>query len=92
MHFIDVELHLGQGDVCPVDRRIVVSSCLKKLDKLDFADITGARRPQRDVIIALEITYRLERVGVDEFLLLVILPPLRRSALTDLNHLWMGKY
>jgi len=43
--------------------------------------LKGARRPQRDVIIALGITYRLERIEVDEILLLAGLPPLGRSAL-----------
>lgn len=32
--------------------------------------LKGARRPQRDVIIALGFAYRLERVEVDEILLL----------------------
>jgi hypothetical protein len=45
--------------------------------------LKGARRPQRDVIIALGITYRLERVEVDEILLLADLPPLGRSALRE---------
>jgi hypothetical protein len=43
--------------------------------------LKGARRPKRDVIIALGFTYRLERVEVDEILLLAGLPPLGRSAL-----------
>ena len=43
--------------------------------------LKGARRPQRDVIIALGITYRLDRVEVDEILLSAGLPPLGRSAL-----------
>ena len=42
-----------------------------------------ARRPHRDVIIVLGITYRLERVEVDELLLLAGLPPLGRSALRE---------
>jgi hypothetical protein len=45
--------------------------------------LKGARRPQRDVIIALGFTYRLERVEVDEILLLAGLPPLGRSALRE---------
>jgi transcriptional regulator with XRE-family HTH domain len=45
--------------------------------------LKGARRPQRDVIIALGITYRLERIEVDEILLLAGLPPLGRSALRE---------
>ena len=43
--------------------------------------LKGERRPQRDVIIALGFTYRLERVEVDEILVLAGLPPLGRSAL-----------
>ena len=45
--------------------------------------LKGARCPQRDVIIVLGITYRLERVEVDEILLLAGLPPLGRSALRE---------
>ncbi len=37
--------------------------------------LKGARRPQRDVIIALGIAYRLQRVELDEILLLAGLPP-----------------
>jgi len=43
--------------------------------------LKGGRRPQRDVIIALAFTYRLELIEVDEILLLAGLPPLGRSAL-----------
>jgi hypothetical protein len=43
--------------------------------------LKGALCPQRYVIIALGFTYRLERVEVDEIMLLAGLPPLRRSAL-----------
>jgi transcriptional regulator with XRE-family HTH domain len=45
--------------------------------------LRGARRPQRDVIIALGFAYTLERIEVDEILLLVNLPPLGRSALRE---------
>lgn len=45
--------------------------------------LKGARRPQRDVIIALGITYRLARVEVDEILLLAGWPPLGCSALRE---------
>ena len=48
--------------------------------------LKGARRPQRDVIISLGITYRLARVEVDEILLLAGLPPLGRSALREYRH------
>jgi len=43
--------------------------------------LKGARKPQRDVLIALGFTYGLERVEVDELLLLAGYPPLGRSAL-----------
>ena len=43
--------------------------------------LKGARRPQRDVFIALGFTYRLDREEVDEILLLAGLPPLGRSVL-----------
>lgn len=50
--------------------------------------LQGARRPPRDVIIALGFTYRLERTEVDEILLLAGLPPLGRSALKEYrNHI-----
>jgi Helix-turn-helix domain len=43
--------------------------------------LKGMRRPQRDVIIALGFTYCMERVEVDEILLLAGYPPLGRSSL-----------
>ena len=43
--------------------------------------LKGVRRPQRDVIIALGFAYGLERVEVDEILLLADFPPLGRSSL-----------
>jgi hypothetical protein len=45
--------------------------------------LKGARRPQRDVIIALGFAYRLARVEVDEILLLAGLPPIGRSVLRE---------
>ena len=42
--------------------------------------LKGARRPHRDVLIALGFAYRLERWEVDEILLLAGLPPIGRSA------------
>ena len=54
--------------------------------------LKGARRPHRDVIISLGFTYRLERVEVDEILLLAGLPPLGRSALREYRqHLQSGR-
>ena len=43
--------------------------------------LKGARRPQRDVFIALGFAYRMDREEVDEILLLAGLPPLGRSVL-----------
>src|SRR5512144_96841 len=43
--------------------------------------LKGARRPRRDIIIALGYAYGLERVEVDEILILAGLPPIGRSVL-----------
>jgi transcriptional regulator with XRE-family HTH domain len=43
--------------------------------------LKGTRRPKRDVIIALGYAYNLERMEVDEILLLAGLPPIGRSVL-----------
>jgi transcriptional regulator with XRE-family HTH domain len=45
--------------------------------------LKGARRPHRDVLIALGFAYRLDRLEVDEILILAGLPPLGRSALRE---------
>jgi transcriptional regulator with XRE-family HTH domain len=45
--------------------------------------LKGARRPQRDVIIAMGFAYSLERIEVDEILLLANLPPIGRSVLRE---------
>jgi transcriptional regulator with XRE-family HTH domain len=45
--------------------------------------LKGIRRPRRDVVIALGFTYGLERVEVDEILLLAGLPPLGRNVLRE---------
>jgi transcriptional regulator with XRE-family HTH domain len=45
--------------------------------------LKGARRPQRDVIIALGFAYNLNRVEVDELLLLAGFPPIGRSVLRE---------
>jgi hypothetical protein len=45
--------------------------------------LQGARRPQRDVIIALGFAYGLERIDVDELLLLANLPPIGRGVLRE---------
>jgi len=54
---------------------------------LDFTYIhyilKGARKPARDVIIALGFAYGLERVDVDEILLLADLPPIGRGVLRE---------
>ena len=48
--------------------------------------LKGERRPARDVIIALGFAYGLERVDVDELLLLASFPPLGRRALREYRH------
>jgi transcriptional regulator with XRE-family HTH domain len=45
--------------------------------------LKGARRPQRDVIIALAFTYGLDRLEVDEILVLAGFPPLGRGSLRE---------
>jgi hypothetical protein len=45
--------------------------------------LTGARRPRRDVIIALGFVYSLSRWEVDEILLLAGYPPLGRGSLRE---------
>jgi hypothetical protein len=45
--------------------------------------LTGARRPHRDVIIALGFAYGMERVEVDEVLLLAGYPPIGRGSLRE---------
>jgi hypothetical protein len=45
--------------------------------------LKGTRRPQRDIIIAMGFAYGLERVDVDEILLLANFPPIGRSVLRE---------
>ena len=45
--------------------------------------LIGARRPHRDVIIALGFAYGLERAEVDEILLLAGYPPIGRGTLRE---------
>ncbi len=45
--------------------------------------LKGDRRPHRDVLIALGFAYRLDRMEIDEILLLADLPPLGRSVLRE---------
>jgi hypothetical protein len=45
--------------------------------------LKGVRRPRRDVVISLGFAYGLERVEVDEILLLAGLPPLGRNVLRE---------
>ena len=47
--------------------------------------LKGARRPKRDIIIALGYAYTLERVEVDEILLLAGFPPIGRSVLRQVR-------
>jgi hypothetical protein len=70
------EYHLRSG----LSLREVAVAC-----DLDFSYVhyilKGERRPQRDVIIALGFAYGLERLDVDEILILADYPPLGRSSL-----------
>jgi transcriptional regulator with XRE-family HTH domain len=45
--------------------------------------LKGARRPHRDVLIALGFACRLDRWEMDEILLLAGLPPIGRSAVRE---------
>ncbi len=45
--------------------------------------LAGSRRPRRDVIIALGFTYGMDRLEVDEVLMLAGYPPIGRSALKE---------
>ena len=45
--------------------------------------LKGARRPARDVIIALGFAYGLELIDVDEILILAGFPPIGRGALRE---------
>jgi hypothetical protein len=45
--------------------------------------LTGAKRPHRDVIISLGFAYGMERVEVDEILLLAGYPPIGRGSLRE---------
>jgi hypothetical protein len=76
--FLDVlkDFHLRSG----MSLRDVAQAC-----DLDYTYIhyilVGARRPRRDVIIALGFAYGMERVEVDEILLLAGYPPIGRGSL-----------
>jgi transcriptional regulator with XRE-family HTH domain len=48
--------------------------------------LKGERKPRRDVIIALGFAYNMERVEVDEILLLAGFPPIGRGALREFRH------
>lgn len=52
--------------------------------------LKGVRRPRRDVVITLGFAYRLERVEVDEILLLAGLPPLERNVLRKYRRAYGG--
>lgn len=45
--------------------------------------LKGARRPRRDVIIALGFAYGLDRMEADELLLLAGFPPIGRGFLRE---------
>jgi hypothetical protein len=70
------EYHIRSG----LSLREVAQAC-----DLDYTYIhyilNGARRPPRDVIIALGFAYGMERVEVDKILLLAGYPPIGRGLL-----------
>lgn len=71
-----VELHKRSG----LSLREVAEACDIDPTYVHYI-LKGARRPRRDIIIALGYAYALERVEVDEILLLAGLPPIGRSVL-----------
>ena len=69
-----IEAHERSG----LSLREVVWAC--DLDLTDIIKILkGACRPRRDVIIALGYSYLLDRIEMDEILILAGMPPLGRS-------------
>jgi hypothetical protein len=78
--FLDLinEYHTRSG----LSLREVAQAC-----DLDFTYIhrilSGSRRPRRDVIIALGFAYGLDRVEVDEILMLAGYPPIGRGLLRE---------
>jgi transcriptional regulator with XRE-family HTH domain len=68
------ELHERSG----LSLREVAQACDYDSSYIHYI-LKGARRPQRDILIALGIVYGLDRMEVDEMLLLANLPPLGRS-------------
>ena len=71
-----IELHEKSG----LSLREVAEACDLDPTYIHYI-LKGARRPRRDIIIALGYAYSLERVEVDEILLLAGLPPIGRSVL-----------
>jgi len=76
--FLEVlnELHLRSG----LSLREVAQDCDLDPSYVHYI-LKGTRRPQRDVIIALGFTYGLDRLEVDEILLLTGFPPIGRGSL-----------
>lgn len=72
------ELHVRSG----LSLREVAQACDLDPTYVHYI-LKGARRPQRDVIIALGFAYGLDRLEVDEILLLAGLPPIGRGSLRE---------
>ncbi len=62
--------------------REVAEACDLDLSYIHYI-LKGARRPKRDVLIAMGFAYRLDRWEMDEILLLADLPPIGRSAMRE---------
>ncbi len=62
--------------------REVADACDIDLSYVHYI-LKGARRPQRDVLIAMGFAYRLDRWEMDEILLLAGLPPIGRNAIRE---------
>jgi len=72
------EYHLRSG----LSMREVAQACDLDPTYVHYI-LKGARRPQRDVIIAMGFAYGLDRLEVDELLLLAGLPPIGRYFLRE---------
>jgi hypothetical protein len=70
--------HLRSG----LSMREVAAACDFDFTYIHYI-LKGARRPARDVIIALGFAYGMERVDVDEILLLADFPPIGRGLLRE---------
>jgi transcriptional regulator with XRE-family HTH domain len=79
------ELHIRSG----LSLREVAIACDLDPTYVHYI-LKGARKPQRDVIIALGFAYGLDRLEVDEILLLARLPPIGRGSLREYRKANLG--